>query len=621
MVSASNTVHWSNDDVSEAISLHAAGPKLYRLLRSKGLPLPGESTLRRWVSNVKIVPGKIGLSFELLKHISLDPVDRVCVLIADEMKVRECYEYDRATDTLIEPSATVQVVVVSGLFINWHQPIYFGFNTDLTIELIFDLMKELHNIDFEVRALNFDLGPKNRSIISSLGPVFINPFDNQRTFVFADSPHLVKLMRNHVVDNGIVTKEGHLVDKQPLVKLMELTKKDSVKITYKVTEESLLVKGFGKQKVKLAAQLLSRTNSAALQRTVSLGLVDEAEKEKWLVVADVFELTNDWFDVFNSSKPRRDNRERLWGFGLSLDVQEEILQRSIAFFESMNCRVKNRSGHFSLASMAPFQKGIIMNCKALPLLFKDMEQKYGIEYILTRRLNQDYLEALFGQIRAMGFLHNHPSPLEFCSRLRKYLLGKNKKILSMSSNVELDYDLINNKENIAMTNQTSNEQEPSIQLPLTAELFSSIQCEEQEDDEDVESEEIVIFKTTVCNMLQLRKSEDLGSPSSEQSCSTDKLTWVDFLSEGGLYKPHTWVLNSVKLLHEVFIKQNGDSLSPGANYIGRMLDASCHVRGSTNMKSLFFRCVMYFKIRQLTKHGVMTKSRNGCNQKMKKMTT
>uniref|UniRef100_T1GLE8 Transposable element P transposase-like RNase H C-terminal domain-containing protein n=1 Tax=Megaselia scalaris TaxID=36166 RepID=T1GLE8_MEGSC len=134
-------------------------------------------------------------------------------------------------------------------------------------------------------------------------------------------------------------------------------------------------------------------------------------------------VTNDWFDVFNSSIPKKDSRQRTWAFGLSLDIQMEILDKTIGLYQSINRRHKTRDGQYRIGSIAPFQKGIIMNCRTLPLLLEDMKKKYGAKYILTRRLNQDYLEAFFGQIRAMGFQHGHPSPLEFCSRMRKYLLA------------------------------------------------------------------------------------------------------------------------------------------------------------------------------------------------------
>lgn len=42
------TCSWKKEDIKEAIELRACGPQAYRLLKRKGYPLPGESTLRKW---------------------------------------------------------------------------------------------------------------------------------------------------------------------------------------------------------------------------------------------------------------------------------------------------------------------------------------------------------------------------------------------------------------------------------------------------------------------------------------------------------------------------------------------------------------------------------------------
>ena len=52
----------------------------------------------------------------------------------------------------------------------------------------------------------------------------------------------------------------------------------------------------GRQKVKLAAQLLSNTTANAIRRCYSLGI----EIYEAIETADFFQLVNDWFDVLNS---------------------------------------------------------------------------------------------------------------------------------------------------------------------------------------------------------------------------------------------------------------------------------------------------------------------------------
>lgn len=74
-------------------------------------------------------------------------------------------------------------------------------------------------------------------------------------------------------------------------------------------------------------------------------------------------------------------------------------------------------------SLELFQKGILISNSALAMLLKYVE-KYSMTYLLTNRLNQDILENFFGAIRSRGGLNDHPSPMDFKYRLRKYILGK-----------------------------------------------------------------------------------------------------------------------------------------------------------------------------------------------------
>ena len=51
-------------------------------------------------------------------------------------------------------------------------------------------------------------------------PSFI--YNNDKVFMFADSPHLVKLLRNHFVSTGFRYKRAHS-SKEPLVELLSIS--------------------------------------------------------------------------------------------------------------------------------------------------------------------------------------------------------------------------------------------------------------------------------------------------------------------------------------------------------------------------------------------------------------
>lgn len=59
MSSEKRRVNWSSEDIISAIMLRSLSPKAYRFLRNvKEMPLPSESTLRKWVSSFNIYPDR-----------------------------------------------------------------------------------------------------------------------------------------------------------------------------------------------------------------------------------------------------------------------------------------------------------------------------------------------------------------------------------------------------------------------------------------------------------------------------------------------------------------------------------------------------------------------------------
>ena len=103
--------------------------------------------------------------------------DRECVLSFDEMKVESVLEYDPAADEVMGPFNYVQVVMARGLFKNWKQPIYIGFDQSMTKEIIMEIIEKLNEKNINVVAIVSDNCPANTSCWKELGAVdYNNPF-------------------------------------------------------------------------------------------------------------------------------------------------------------------------------------------------------------------------------------------------------------------------------------------------------------------------------------------------------------------------------------------------------------------------------------------------------------
>lgn len=98
------------------------------------------------------------------------------------------------------------------------------------------------------------------------------------------------------------------------------------------------------------------------------------------------------------------------------------------------------------SSLLPFQKGILLSNKSLTEMSSYIQKQYSsetfkIEYIITRRLNQDVLENLFSYPRMMGGGNDHPTPIELKNCLKWYILGKHSaSAISQKENTEGDID-------------------------------------------------------------------------------------------------------------------------------------------------------------------------------------
>ena len=99
--------------------------------------------------------------------------------------------------------------MLRGLCSNWKQPVFFDFDQPITADLLNKILMSIEEAGIEVWAITCDGGSSNQALFNSLGvnkekTSFLNPFDPTRNvYAFQDPPHLIKLVRNHVLDEGI----------------------------------------------------------------------------------------------------------------------------------------------------------------------------------------------------------------------------------------------------------------------------------------------------------------------------------------------------------------------------------------------------------------------------------
>lgn len=263
---------WSQLEIVEGLILRSFSRRAFQFVRKKKLlPLPGVSTLRSWIKNFSCLPGVQSNLLQILhSKITGSSTENFgdAILSFDEMAIKSKYEYHQAQDKVYGPAKKVQLVVLRGLFSKWKLPIFFSFDTTMDRYLLCEIIRAAENYSARIRGIACDLG--NHKLISELQVSetkswFDHPCDSKRkVFFFPDAPHLLKLLRNHLLDAGLQWSDGIQISRKDLEPLLCKDSKE-LKLHPKLTPEHLHCQQNARQRVRLAAQLLSHTTATALR--------------------------------------------------------------------------------------------------------------------------------------------------------------------------------------------------------------------------------------------------------------------------------------------------------------------------------------------------------------------
>lgn len=267
------------------------------------------------------------------------------------------------------------------------------------------------------------MGPSNRKVLTDLGITWNTPYikspscTERNIWVFCDVPHALKLLRNHLIDEGYMLSCSKYLSKEPFEKLIEKQTVADNDLQYapKITMNHILVTGPERQKVRPAAELLSSTVGKAISHVFP----------EFSFVGEAVQIINDGFDVLNSRIPICGVNPLKSAYGNCLQEQDEALDKLHNLILTM--RVKGQT------NLLPFQKGFLISINSIRGLFRELKSD-GYSYILTYRLNQDVLESYFSQIRGIGRFYDHPLPTTVTQRIKSLILCKNASEVINSKN-------------------------------------------------------------------------------------------------------------------------------------------------------------------------------------------
>ena len=341
-----------------ALSLYSYGPKAYRFL-SQMFALPSRSTLSVWLQSLQIMPG---FSRELLQAIAykcrcLQPRDRVCVLMIDEMSLKRFLSYDRCNDLVVGYEdygvgydrkklevTSALVFMVRGLALNWKQPVGYvltqsACNGQTVFTLLCECLDILFDIGLDVKVIISDQGSNFTQMTGRLGVTIEKPFFTHAGrvyFYMYDPPHLLKSVRNNLFKYTVCFDDQKAARWADIAHFHKIDQKQRFRLAPKLTNRHVELPAFSKMKVKLAAQVISRSVAAALETHSRVIGTSASETAEFLA------KFNDIFDCMNSSQVRDVNKRKRAVSCTGTCEQVEFLKSSLDWLSTV--RLKNDSG-------------------------------------------------------------------------------------------------------------------------------------------------------------------------------------------------------------------------------------------------------------------------------------
>lgn len=123
-------------------------------------------------------------------------------------------------------------------------------------------LNELHQMVLKICAIISDQVSNNSYYAKRFGISRAQPFlvlNNQKIYWFFGLPHLIKLLRNTLINHNILIENGLVASWAGIQEIYEKDKRNKVSnLLTKVTDEHIYPNKFRKMKVKLAMQVLHK---------------------------------------------------------------------------------------------------------------------------------------------------------------------------------------------------------------------------------------------------------------------------------------------------------------------------------------------------------------------------
>ncbi|KAG0434403.1 hypothetical protein HPB47_019133, partial [Ixodes persulcatus] len=321
--------------------------------------------------------------------------------------------------------------MLGGIPSRWRQIVAYHFtgascNAKEVKDVCFDIIKEAEKIGIKVDVMISDMGGNNQALWKVCGIVcgkhsrLRNSYNHpcgggRQLFFMADTPHILKNLRNHFTKGHTILIPDEYVQKYNLPtrevsisaikELHEIDTENKLKLAPRLNERCLDPSHYDKMKLGLACRLLGHSVAAAIKYLVEQGDMEkEALTTAWFIekLHTTFDdrvpgfSTNNSVSVFRWFKlmTSRTTQFAMNGQG------EEVHDDDIEFLQEMISLFQHLAINSTRKTWKPVQSGLVLTTTtALKMQDLFLQDKH-FKYLFLSRFTQDALENLFSTIRA-----------------------------------------------------------------------------------------------------------------------------------------------------------------------------------------------------------------------------
>lgn len=451
--------------------------------------LPNEGTIRSWFANSDLNGEPNSINQQSLNMLRIKATEKaengeklICSVVFDEMSIRKHFQWsekgnqlggfsltksnDNEEESLEESQGPdmkkianqALVFIVCGVNDSFQIPISYYFINSLDAVAKKDIVERILTAIIEcniiVSNITFDGCSVNKAMCRLFGAVldvYSSEFKphfvvkGQRICIFFDACHMQKLVRGKFATKELFDGNGNPIKWQYIVDLVDM-KNRGFSLVHKLTQTHINWER-RKMKVDLAVQTLSESTAASIDFLMKKGEPEFLGAEPTVRFVQIF---NSLFDIFNS---RGDQNDNPFKNALSIANASQVFDffdQSIDYIKQL--QVKGRSGRLFKVCKTTIStgfKGYIIDMTSLKMMFQDFVQdQLIITMIETRKLQQDPIEILFGQIRKKCGNNDNPTSEVFSSSFRN-ILAQRTVLNSKFANCE-------SSDNISFSNPYSN---------------------------------------------------------------------------------------------------------------------------------------------------------------------